>query len=208
MTLSLGMVLLSTLLSPITTPITLHSISNLFSGEYSNGIQQLALNGTLTFLLICVVIPSVGGIFIGSWFSQEVRQSIKPMLRTINSIVLLLLCYTNASSCLPQVFAAPDWDFLIMTLIIVTFVSSAGFAVGALIAKLLNTNNSDRASLMFGLGMNNNGTGLVMASASFTGTPMILLPILCYNLVQHFVAGFACRILHKQVTTIEGCSTS
>jgi len=42
---------------------------------------------------------------------------------------------------------------------------------------------------MFGLGMNNNGTGLVLASLALADHPRVLLPILFYNLVQHLVAG-------------------
>ena len=46
-------------------------------------------------------------------------------------------------------------------------------------------------SLMFGLGMSNNGTGLVLASMSLSDHPQVMLPIIFYNLVQHLVAGFA-----------------
>jgi BASS family bile acid:Na+ symporter len=42
---------------------------------------------------------------------------------------------------------------------------------------------------MFGLGMNNNGTGLVLASVTLANHPLVMLPIIFYNLVQHLVAG-------------------
>jgi BASS family bile acid:Na+ symporter len=42
---------------------------------------------------------------------------------------------------------------------------------------------------MFGLGMNNNGTGLVLASMALADHPRVMLPIIFYNLVQHLVAG-------------------
>lgn len=44
-------------------------------------------------------------------------------------------------------------------------------------------------SLMYGLGMNNNGTGLVLASLVLSSYPRIMVPIIFYNLVQHLVAG-------------------
>jgi hypothetical protein len=37
--------------------------------------------------------------------------------------------------------------------------------------------------------MNNNGTGLVLASVDLSNHPRVMLPILMYNLVQHLVAG-------------------
>ena len=58
-----------------------------------------------------------------------------------------------------------------------------------LIARLLGVSRSDQIALMFGLGMNNNGTGLVLASMALADHPRVLLPIIFYNLVQHLVAG-------------------
>src|SRR4051795_7091409 len=52
-------------------------------------------------------------------------------------------------------------------------------------------------SLMFGLGMNNNGTGLVMASLALADHPRVLLPIIFYNLVQHLGAGLVDLLLAR-----------
>ena len=37
--------------------------------------------------------------------------------------------------------------------------------------------------------MNNNGTGLVLASLVLVSYPRVMVPIIFYNLVQHLVAG-------------------
>jgi bile acid:Na+ symporter, BASS family len=58
-----------------------------------------------------------------------------------------------------------------------------------MISCLRDSDQSDRIALMFGLGMNNNGTGLVLASMALADHPQVLLPIIFYNLVQHLVAG-------------------
>jgi hypothetical protein len=47
---------------------------------------------------------------------------------------------------------------------------------------------------MFGLGMNNNGTGLVLASMALADHPRVMLPIIFYNLVQHLIAGIVDRL--------------
>jgi BASS family bile acid:Na+ symporter len=44
---------------------------------------------------------------------------------------------------------------------------------------------------MFGVGMNNNGTALVLASLAFVNTPKILVPMMFYNLVQNVIASGA-----------------
>lgn len=48
---------------------------------------------------------------------------------------------------------------------------------------------AEQVSLMYGLGMNNNGTGLVLASLVLASYPQVMVPIILYNLVQHLVAG-------------------
>jgi BASS family bile acid:Na+ symporter len=106
-----------------------------------------------------------------------------------NSLNLLLLNYSNASLALPQVLAQPDADFLILTLGIVVGLCMVAFGSGWLIARLLRGDRAEQSALMFGLGMNNNGTGLVLASVALAEYPRVMLPIILYNLVQHLAAG-------------------
>src|SRR5262249_5040155 len=62
---------------------------------------------------------------------------------------------------------------------------------------LLGSDPAQRVSLMFGLGMNNNGTGLVLASVALAAHPRVMLPIIAYNLVQHLVAGTVTFLLGR-----------
>jgi BASS family bile acid:Na+ symporter len=62
--LSLGLVLISTALSPLTTPVALHSVSWLTTGDYAEDLQELANSGTGAFLTVCVVLPSFLGILV------------------------------------------------------------------------------------------------------------------------------------------------
>jgi len=69
------------------------------------------------------------------------------------------------------------------------------------IARLLQVGGGERTSLMFGLGMNNNGTGLVLASMALADHPTAMLPIIFYNLVQHLVAGGVDRLVVSERPT-------
>ena len=109
--------------------------------------------------------------------------------------MLLFLNYSNAAVSLPQAIADPDRDFLAVMLAIVVGLCVLAFAAGWVIARLLGASRDQRVALMFGLGMNNNGTGLVLASMALADHPRVLLPIIFYNLVQHLVAGAADRIV-------------
>lgn len=63
------------------------------------------------------------------------------------------------------------------------------FASGWILGRLLGIEAAARTSLMFGLGMNNNGTGLVLASIALSSHPDVMLPVIAYNLIQQVVAA-------------------
>jgi BASS family bile acid:Na+ symporter len=196
--LSLGLVVFSTLLSPLTTPVALHSVGLLTTGDYSEDLHELASSGTGGFLAFTVILPSLLGMAAHVVVGEARVASSKPVLKLLNSINLLLLNYSNASLSLPQTIADPDWDFLAVILAIVTSLCLLAFASGWLIARLFRADDSQRISLMFGLGMNNNGTGLVLASMALADHPRVLLPIIFYNVVQHLVAAGVDFVLSRK----------
>lgn len=197
MALSLGLVLGSTILSPLTTPAALHALGALVSGRYGAELHLLAGRGTGAFLLGWVLLPSLAGVA-ARWALGEVRVgAVTGRLKVIAPATLLVLCYANASSCLPRALGRPDWDFLAIILAFVAGLCTLTFAAGALLGGLLGVDRGQRAALMFGLGMNNNGTGLVLASLAVGSRPEVMLPIIAYNLAQHLVAGCVDAMLRR-----------
>jgi bile acid:Na+ symporter, BASS family len=196
--LSLGLVLGSTFLSPWATPLALHAVGFMTTGDYSEDLHELASSGTGAFLILCVLVPSLAGIGVRRLIPDVRMKAANPWLNLANFAALWVLNYSNASVSLPQSVRDPDFDFLGVILSVVVTLCVVAFASGWLIARLMRTGEPERTSLMFGLGMNNNGTGLVLASMSLADHPRVLLPIIFYNLVQHLVAGivdrFVCRV--------------
>jgi BASS family bile acid:Na+ symporter len=203
--LSLGLVLFSTALSPLTTPVSLHAVGLMARGEYARELHALAGYGTGTFLILCVVLPSVLGVVLRRGVGEARIASARPTLRLANTLNLLLLSYSNAAVSLPQAVADPDWDFLTVTLALVVSLCVLAFASGWLIARLCQLDYGRRAALMFGLGMNNNGTGLVLASLTLSAHPLVMLPIIFYNLVQHVVAGTVDFVLSRTPGYRQAC---
>jgi BASS family bile acid:Na+ symporter len=195
--LSLGLVLASTLLSPLTTPYMLSGFGSMTNGDQADALQTMSGHGTGYFLMACVVIPSAFGLLVRAFVGSEIIARLKPMLKLANSFVLLFLCYSNASVALPQVVAHPDWDYLVLVVVAVSSLCLTAFASGWLLAKALGVNGQDRRALMFGLGMNNNGTGMVLAASALVALPWAVVPVLAYNLVQHIVAGGLSRLMSK-----------
>lgn len=195
--LSLGLVLVSTFLSPWTTPLVLKSVSFLTEGDFSEDLQELAAEGTGTFLLLGVLLPSALGIGIRQALGEKRMTAAKPFVKIANAIVLLALIYSNASLSLPDVIARPDADYLALIAVAVVALCLAAFASGWCLSRAMSLDQRQTASMVFGLGMNNNGTGLVLAAMALREHPEVMLPILCYNLVQHLVAGGADFLLWR-----------
>jgi len=195
LTLSVGLVLFSTCLSPITTPLVLHAVGWMADGTYAETLHGLAVGEVGGFLGMYVLIPSLVGMAIRGAVGGERIARCRSHLKLASSSVLLILCYANASVALPQTIRNPDWDYLAVMLVIVTAMCVLGFGAGGLIGRLTHADRAQKASLMFGLGMTNNGTGLVIAAGALQHMPMVMLPIIFYNLIQHVVAAFVGRYL-------------
>lgn len=191
--LSLGLVVFSTCLSPVTTPVALHAASWMANDIYAELLQELASQRTGVFLTLLVFLPSVLGIAIRYLLNDRRWEAIKSGVKLLNTMALLILIYSNASLALPQAIAKPDWDFFFVLAGILVFLCSVTFGSGWIIAKRFRAGKAQRTSLMFGLGMNNNGTAMVLVSSVSSQLPEIMLSIIFYNLLQHFAAGIVDR---------------
>ena len=189
LSLSLGLVVSSTFLSLWTTPLTLYTLSLVAADDHAAMLTGLAGRGTGVFLFLCVLVPTALGILMRQVLGEERGARVRPALKLVNAAVLLLLIYTNASTSLPQALARPELDLLAAMAVITVSFCVVAFAGGFLVARLLRVNRGEETSLLFGLGMNNNGTGLVLASVALAEQPQVILTIVGYNLVQHLVAG-------------------
>ncbi len=187
--LSLGLVLASTVLSPVLTPVALYAFGEMASEEYEIVIHDLAAYGSGAFLGLWIVLPSMLGLGVRFVVPEAPLGGIMPVIKLINSVVLLLLNYSNGSVSLPQAVTDRDVDFLAVTLAITAGLCVTAFCSGYGLSRLFKADEAEQVSLMYGLGMNNNGTGLVLASLVLASYPRVMVPIIFYNLVQHLVAG-------------------
>ena len=186
---SLGLVLGSTLISPLTSPVTLRILGAVAPGRHGAQIQQLADPRTGSFLAAWVLLPAALGLA-ARWALGEARAAqVEPRLKVVAPLTLLLLCYGNAADCLPATVRHPDWPYLATILTFVAGLCTLTFAAGYAVGRALNAGRGERVALLFGLGMNNNGTGLTLAALMFDHQPRLLLPIILYNLAQHLAAG-------------------
>lgn len=137
--LSLALVLFSTLLSPLTTPLVFESVEQMATGEYAEALDRLESQGTSFLMIACVLVPSLLGIGLHWLLGEERTGRAMPLLKLVNSANLLLLNYSNAAVSLPQLVSDPDWDYIAVTLAVAFLLCVVGFSSGWLIARMLKT---------------------------------------------------------------------
>ena len=167
----------------------LHSVGLMTTGDYSEDLHELAGSDTGWFLLISVIVPSILGILCRQLLGKERVAASKANLKigefghpTLSQLLERIGVFA-AGDCnsRPGLLGCDAGDHIP--------VMRGSVFRRMVIAHLRNSDRSDQIALMFGLGMNNNGTGLVLASMALADHPQVLLPIIFYNLVQHLVAG-------------------
>ena len=201
--LSLGLVLSSTLLSPLVTPIVFYVFGEMASEEYERVLHDLADYGSAAFLGLWVVLPSLLGLGVRLMVPEPRLAAAMPYVKLSNFIILLALNYSNASVSLPKAVAEDDVDFIAITLSITTGLCVAAFSAAYWLSCLFKTDEAGRVSLMYGLGMNNNGTGLVLASLALASFPRVMVPIIFYNIVQHLVAGAVHHMMGREAHAVQ-----
>lgn len=196
--LSLAIVLASTIASPVVTPLVLHAVAGVTHGDWSEDLDELAQGTAVAFVVLAVVVPSLLGLALRALLGDRRVARALPALKVANLVVLLVLNYSNASLALPHVLQLSNWHFVALTAIVAACMCAGGFAAGWSMARKLGAPWSDRISLTFALGMSNNGSGLVLASSALADHPLVLLPLVLYNLAQQCGAGFVDALVRRR----------
>lgn len=192
--LSLGLVSFSTCLSPLVTPAVLALLGLVAPGEAVEGVRALAGWRTGLFLAVFVMLPTLAGAGTRLLGAERVRR-VRRVTGLLSLGSLLLLNYGNTAAALPRVWGQTGWAFPAVTLAAVLALCTFSFTAGWAIARLGGADRAAERALMFGLGMNAGGPGLVLASTALGGLPGAVLPVILYTLTQHLAAGVVDRWL-------------
>ncbi|WP_407698808.1 bile acid:sodium symporter family protein [Streptomyces acidicola] len=188
-----GLVLASTLLSPLTVPLVIGALVPLLSGDYADTLSRAehTIRGAFTF--VGVVLPCAAGILCrlvlpAPWLSRVLRAVVPLALAGS-----LLLTYVNASGALSSFLARPRPLLLAAALAVALLVCLLSFAVGRGAARLLRLDAPVASSLTLACGMNNSSAGAVLITTTLPDKPHLLLPVLAYGLLQKTAANRVVR---------------
>ncbi|MET8169355.1 sodium-dependent transporter [Streptomyces sp. NPDC005329] len=184
-----GLVLASTLLSPLTTPVLLATLSPLLSGGYAH---TLAATGRLAeggFALTAVVLPCAAGLLSALVLPARWLRRLVTTVAPAAMAGSLVLTYVNASGALGSVLTRPRPLLIAAALAVAALVCLLSFVLGRVAARLLRLEAGTASSLTLACGMNNSSASAVLITASLPDKPHLLLPVLAYGLLQKTAAS-------------------
>ncbi|MFF3559412.1 bile acid:sodium symporter family protein [Streptomyces sp. NPDC002574] len=188
-----GIVLASTLVSPVTVPMTIKALSPLLRGDYVGALSRAAHAAGDGFALTTVLLPCLAGIL------SAVLLPV-PALRRLSDTVLpallagsVVLTYVNASGALGSFLTHPRPVLLAAALTVASAVCGLSFTLGRVSARLLRLDRPAQSSFTLACGMSNSSAGAVLISTALPDRPHLLLPVLAYGLLQKLAADRVMR---------------
>ena len=183
--LTLSVLLLDTVLSPIVLP---------FSVLILTGANiELDTIGMMRSLLFMIVLPSLVGMGLNQFTKGEFGKKWSVKLAPLAKITLLLVILINGGN-IRRYF--PPVDFrLLMIMLSITVLSVVGYILSWKLAKWMKLSEADVKAVVFSGGMRNMSTGVVIAVAYFP--PRAAIPIVTGIFFQQIVCATIAKMIEN-----------
>lgn len=196
--LSLGLVVLTIVLSPLATPQLLNWMGFVLSEQETAQCEALVTKFSGAFFIIWVILPSLAGGVVNRLAGPQRIENARGTLRLISSITLLTLNYANASLAMPKVLSNEGVKAVVVSAVLAILLSITGMLSAWLLSRWLKLGDESRVSLVFGFSMKHTGLALVLAGEVLETEPRVILMIVIATLLQHIIAGVADWFLARQ----------
>ncbi|WP_051939681.1 bile acid:sodium symporter family protein [Phaeacidiphilus oryzae] len=212
-TLALGMVLGSTLLSPLTIPLALTLAGWATDAASADRLRVMAAELGPWFALPAVAVPCSLGLTANAVLHRVRRRrrrtgagrggrgersaALLPWVKLSNLAVVLTLSYSNACGAMGMVTDHPDPDYLALAVAAAGLMCLSTFLLGWWLARRLGLSRADAIAVTYASGMSNTSAGAVVAATRLPAQPMVLVPILAFSLLQKLAAGAVAGVLPR-----------
>lgn len=190
-----GIVLTSTLLSPLVIPLTLSTAAVFAHGHYAADLARMAHAGGGTFAAASVTAPCLAGLAAQKLISERWRGRTLPGLKLAALLAALLLTYSNACGALGGQLSHPQPAFIAASIGTAVAACAGALLVGWGLARGLRSDRADTVAITLASGMNNSSASAVLASTHLAAYPQVLMPVLAYSIVQKVGAGVVDSLL-------------
>ncbi|MFD8735337.1 sodium-dependent transporter [Streptomyces sp. NPDC059618] len=194
---AVGLVLASTIVSPLTLPVTLAALCPLLHGPYAGSLADAARTAGSGFALTGVLLPCGAGILCRLVLPDRPAALLVGAAAPAAMLASLLLTYVNASGALGPFLAHPEPVLFTAAVTVAATVCGLSFALGLVTSRALRLDAPAGASVTLACGMNNSSAGAVLITTALPDRPHVLLPVLAYSLLQKAAAGRVVRAGHR-----------
>lgn len=176
--LTLSIILIDTLLSPLIVPYCL----SLLIGERI----EMDVLGIMQGLVGMIVVPSILGMLLNQLLKGDVTKKLSSTLAPFSKISIGIVVMLNGAVIAPYLKEI-NLKLISITLV-VFFIAVTGYVFSFLIGKLIRSDRDTVVSLTFSGGMRNISAGAVIAVTYFP--PAVAVPVVVGMLFQQILASF------------------
>ena len=183
--LALTVILLSSVVTPFTMPLTL----SLLLGE------TVAMDsvGIMLDMLYMVAVPAVIGLIVNDRSHGWGKRVLAPVLNTPSRLIFVFVLVTNATA-MVHYLNHLDWATLGIAVFILGL-CVLGFVLGFVMAALMKAPTADRVAMGYTSGMRNISVGAVIAASYFSGT--VVFTVIIAIMFQQILAATYKQVLLK-----------
>lgn len=183
--LCLASILVSTVISPVSIPVTL---SILLGASI-----QIDAMGMVGDMVVMIALPALAGMLVNELTRGWGRERLSPVLGPASRLITIVLITANSTS-MSEYVLNMTWQRLEVALFILVFATS-GFFWGLLAARILHGSQPLLATMSFTCGMRNISSGAVIAAQYFPGETVF--PVMCGTLFQQILAATFGHIIER-----------
>lgn len=187
--LSLGLIVLSILLSPLATPNLMQLMGLALSPEDTDRIEKLVTQFSGSRFILWVIIPSFAGAAAAWALGPQRIGRARPGFRTLSLLVILVLNYANASLAVATLWTDERWTIIALAAVMAALVSVLGIVLATLQTWIFRLPFATWVALAFSLSMKHTGLALVLAGEFLRDEPRVIMVVLLATLAQHVAAA-------------------
>jgi bile acid:Na+ symporter, BASS family len=187
--LSLALVILSILLSPLATPNLLKLMGWVLSDADTIRIERVVTQFSGWRFILWVILPSLAGAAAAWKVGHQRITHAKPYFRVVTLVTILVLNYANASLAIDKVWISEPISVIVLAALMAASVSIVGILLATIQARLCGLTRPSWIALAFGLSMKHTGLALVLAGEYLQNQPRVILVVLLTTLAQHIAAA-------------------
>jgi len=183
--LSLVLILVSTLLGPILTPLTVKI--------FAQKTVSIDTRAMIISLLMMIVLPSLVGMLVNHTVGDKRTKKITPSLKLFTKIALFAIVTINISQIAPTLLKKATLAYIPIALLAATL-ALLGFPASHALGKLARLPLEESKSLTFAASMRNISASMVLAINYFP--PMTALPIIFGIITQQSICAIMASVLY------------